>query len=146
MAYKEALEAAGAKVHAFEEFGSYQGDWWAFVTLADGKTGWIHGYYGSCSGCDAFEGEFGWHEEECDDHRYEPKEKTLNCEACAKKKEAYQLKLKNFGEGYLIELLSQEEAEKKANENSSWDLDTKNMVDFIIKTGKDDSGLQAHSN
>ena len=59
MSYQEALEAAGATVHAFEFFGSYQGDWWAKVTY-NGETGWVHGSYGSCSGCDAFEAEFGF--------------------------------------------------------------------------------------
>lgn len=59
MSYKEALEAAGATVHAMENFGSYQGDWQAKVTY-DEKTGWIQGCFGSCSGCDAFEGEIGW--------------------------------------------------------------------------------------
>lgn len=28
MSYKEAMQAAGAVVHLYEEFGSYQGDWW----------------------------------------------------------------------------------------------------------------------
>ena len=42
MSYQKALEAAGAVVHRFEEFGSYQGDWWALVTHGD-KTGWVNG-------------------------------------------------------------------------------------------------------
>lgn len=55
--YEETLELAGATVHIFQEFGSYQGDWWARVTY-NGVTGWVTGSYGSCSGCDAFHGEF----------------------------------------------------------------------------------------
>lgn len=70
MSYEEALKAAGAEVHAYETFGSYQGDWWALVSY-EGKHGFVHGYYGSCSGCDAFEAEFGWTENECEDHKYE---------------------------------------------------------------------------
>lgn len=59
MAYRAALEAAGAEVHEFQEFGSYQGDWIAKVTFK-GETGFVRGSYGSCSGCDAFESEFGY--------------------------------------------------------------------------------------
>lgn len=61
MSYQRALEAAGATVHDFTEFGSYQGTWLARVTF-NGTTGWIEGSYGSCSGCDAFEAEFGYGE------------------------------------------------------------------------------------
>jgi len=32
MSYYNALQAAGATVHAFEQFGSYQGHWIAKVT------------------------------------------------------------------------------------------------------------------
>lgn len=52
--YRRVLEAAGAIVRDFREFGSYQGDW--FAVLADGTV--IAGTYGSCSECDAFESEF----------------------------------------------------------------------------------------
>lgn len=57
--YHECLEIAGARVLAFESFGSYQGDWWAKVVYG-GKTFFVTDYYGSCSGCDAFEAEFEW--------------------------------------------------------------------------------------
>lgn len=53
------LEKAGAKVIAFEEFGSYQGDWLAFVEYK-GEKGIVHGAYGSCSGCDAFQSQFDY--------------------------------------------------------------------------------------
>ena len=109
MSYQQALEAAGATVHVFQEFGSYQGDWWAKVTF-NGKTGWIHDYYGSCSGCDAFEAEFGWNDEENDD---------------------YQERLAKFGKEYLDEILDQETAEAKAAEALSWDLDAEEMVKFV---------------
>ena len=55
MSYTVALEAAGATVRAYQEFGSYQGDWWARVVLPDGREGWVTSSYGSCSGCDALE-------------------------------------------------------------------------------------------
>lgn len=59
MSYESALEAAGAKVLAFETFGDYQGTWVAKVEY-NGEVGYVEGSYGSCSGCDAFEGEFGY--------------------------------------------------------------------------------------
>lgn len=57
--YQSALEAAGCVVHVFKEFGSYQGKWYAYVTHNQ-ETGFITGWYGSCSGCDAFEAEFDY--------------------------------------------------------------------------------------
>lgn len=53
--YESALEAAGAVVLAYKEFGSYQGDYIAKVRVGD-QIAWIHDYYGSCSVCDALEG------------------------------------------------------------------------------------------
>lgn len=67
-AYAKALRAAGAEVHHFRSFGSYQGEWWAQITYKD-ETGWVTGSYGSCSGCDAFEGEFGWSSENVPDYQ-----------------------------------------------------------------------------
>jgi hypothetical protein len=79
MGYQQALEAAGAKIRAFKEFGSYQGDWFA-ITEDDYV---IQGSYGSCSGCDAFEAEFGY-----DSHNLTDKQ--------------YQSKLASFGQEYLM--------------------------------------------
>jgi hypothetical protein len=58
MGYSHALEAAGAKVLGYRCAGSYQGMWGA-VIIYNGKLGLVTGAYGSCSVCDAFEGEFG---------------------------------------------------------------------------------------
>ncbi len=55
--YRQALEAAGATVLDFECFGSYQGVWIACLS-----NGWIIDYYGSCTGCDAFEATFSRNE------------------------------------------------------------------------------------
>ena len=107
MGYEQAIEKAGATVHCFEHFGSYQGEWWAKVTN-QGKTGWISGYYGSCSGCDAYEAEFGY--EDTDD-----------------------AKLAAFGIEYLEDIKTQEEAEKSASQNISWDHEAEEMVAFIKK-------------
>lgn len=62
MGYSKCLEKAGCNVIAFEQFGSYQGTWLAFVEYK-GEKGIVEGYYGSCSGCDAFEAEFGYSEQ-----------------------------------------------------------------------------------
>lgn len=57
MSYEMCLEKAGAKVLAFQEFGDYQGSWYALVEYK-GERGWVEGSYGSCAGCDAFQSEF----------------------------------------------------------------------------------------
>ena len=131
MGYTEAMEAAGATILNYEEFGSYQGDWWAKVSY-EGRVFWVHGSFGSCSGCDAFQAEFGYgHDEECSEHRYEypPPE---NCPNCDQSKAAYQIKLAEFGKSYLFSDLTQEEAEKEANPYD-WDSDGKEALKFVQK-------------
>lgn len=128
--YRKSLEAAGATVHIFEEFGSYQGDWWAKVTY-NGETGWVQGCYGSCSGCDSFEAEFGWEVTEnigdsiWDGGEFRPAtEEDVN---------RFKARLAEFGKPYLEGLMNQQSAEKAASENLSWDADAAAMVDFIRK-------------
>lgn len=99
--YTGALVAAGATVHECRWFGSYQGHWIADVTLPDGRRGIIVGYYGSCSGCDAFEAEFGFER-----HEWDHKEVVVGCDECA----AYQKRLADFGRGYFDNLKTPEEA------------------------------------
>ena len=127
MSYHSALEAAGAEVHVFESFGSYQGDWWAKVTYK-GQTGWIQGSFGSCSGCDAFEAEFDYSDTACDSHRYN---EQPNCEPCQVLKKAYEEKLAKFGEGYLDGIISQEAAEEYAGKHKDWDSEAEKMVAFL---------------
>lgn len=127
MSYQEALEAAGAEVIEFGRFGSYQGDWWAKVRVGE-QLGWINGRYGSCSGCDAFQAEFGWSDDGCNKHEYAAKD---DCVDCLKVKADYNDKLKAFGSSYLDCLISQDEAEKEASRNLEWDSDAQEMVDFI---------------
>jgi hypothetical protein len=128
--YSSALEAAGAVVHAFEHFGSYQGDWWAKVTYK-GETGYVHGYYGSCSVCDAFEAEFGWNEESCETHAYDPQRE---CPACDAAKAAHAEKLRAFGAEYLDVVLSKEAAVAEASKNLDWDSDAQEMVNWLSNT------------
>lgn len=114
--YREALEAAGAEILAFKEFGSYQGDWLAKVRYG-GDTFWLRDYYGSCSGCDAFEADVGWSPWGDDE---------------AEKAE-YDAKVKAFGARYLEpqERLTFDQALKKAGENVEWDSDAEEMVAFV---------------
>lgn len=128
MDYQEAMELAGAKILEYENFGSYQGDWWAKVEYND-KKGWVHGSYGSCSGCDAFKRDFGYEDHEHEDENYfDPIYEGFKdgCEKCNQVK----IRLIDFGKNYLSDILSQEEAEKDASENLSW-VDADEMIKFI---------------
>lgn len=109
--YEKALSAAGVKVEAFEQFGSYQGEWWAKCLFPSGDTYFVTGYYGSCSGCDSFEGEFGYRDEEDDP--------------------AYFHKLKDFGRDYLENCFTKEEAIATASRNLAWDTDAEEMVKWL---------------
>ena len=129
MAYEEALEAAGAKIIAFNEFGSYQGDWWAKVRYND-KIGWVHGYYGSCSFCDAFEGEFGYKDDKCAEHRWSS-ESHDDCHLCKVASVDYQNRLVDFGKEYLDDIKNQSEAEACASENIEWDSDAAEMLVWL---------------
>jgi hypothetical protein len=126
--YEGALQAAGAEVLAFERFGSYQGDWWAKVRHKD-TVGWINGSFGSCSGCDAIEAEFGSEQDKCEEHKWEPDSPA--CADCDAAKAAFTTKYAAFGANYLDGLMTQEEAEKKASENLEWDAGATEMRDFV---------------
>lgn len=132
MGYHEAMEAAGAQVLAFESFGSYQGDWFAKVVF-EGRTFWVHGCFGSCSGCDAFQAEFDYDEgKTCSEHRYEDgTPEQLACEECKQAAPKYQQKLAEFGRSYLNHDMTQDEAEKYASQNLEWDSDASEMLTFV---------------
>lgn len=130
--YQQALEAAGAKVLQFEQFGSYQGEWFALVEF-NGERGWVNGWYGSCSGCDAFEGEFGWSDDEgCEAHRYRRVAECANCDAA---KADWHRRLVDFGATYLGTLLTQEQAEAHAGRDLEWDADAVGMLAFVKEHG-----------
>lgn len=106
MGYLQCLEKAGAKVLDFKEFGSYQGDWLAFVQYM-GETGIVQGSYGSCSGCDAFLAEFDGSAPEKSDGKFYINDNIWDdsCE-CAEEEyntalKEYDSKLANFGRRYL---------------------------------------------
>ena len=107
MSYQQALQAAGADVQAFEHFGSYQGEWIAKI----GEDQYLMGYYGSCSGCDAFEAEFEFSD-------YEEAE--------------YDRKLAEFGHTYLdgqpyskLDLLA------RFKEQGEWDSDAQAVINWL---------------
>jgi len=129
MSYYQAMEAAGANVLAFQSFGSYQGDWWAKVEFND-ITFFVSGSYGSCSGCDAFEGEFGWENGRCSDHEYD-EAGSVGCPECAERGITFQKRLSDFGLAYLTNPWTQEEAIKEASRNLDWDSDAQEMVDWL---------------
>lgn len=101
MGYSECLEIAGCKIIEFKEFGSYQGDWLAFVEY-NNEYGFVQGAYGSCSGCDAFYAEFDGNYtyiengkffvdfDEVDERAYKKAESDLHERKCA------------FGKSYLV--------------------------------------------
>lgn len=107
MGYSEALEAAGCKVIDFQEFGSYQGTWLAYVKY-NGEKGIVEGSYGSCSGCDAFQAEFGYGDAPTEhDGKYYKSEyywdddDEITKEEYDKLKSEEEKKLKDFGLSYL---------------------------------------------
>lgn len=108
--YEKALTAAGVAVTDFEQFGSYQGDWWARVRFPNGETYFVTGSYGSCSGCDAFDAEFGWNDDE---------------------KPGYLHRLRDFGREYLTNCFTPEQAIQEASRNLEWDSGAQQMVDWI---------------
>jgi hypothetical protein len=121
MGYKETMEMAGATVHSFREFGSYQGDWLAKVTWK-GELGFVRGSYGSCSGCDAYQsecdglghavGEEGYHNPSWGDC-------VEGCEKCEQGKRT----LAGFGRRYLNSMMPAKVIIKELEEGMEWDYD-----------------------
>jgi hypothetical protein len=113
-AYEASLWATGVAVLAYEKFGSYQGDWWAYVEFPNRERYFVHSYYGSCSGCDAFEGEFMYGGED------EP---------------GYLHRLKDFGREYLTDCMTLEQALATASEHASWDVEAGQVVAWLKAAG-----------
>lgn len=127
MSYYKALEAAGAKVLEYKSFGSYQGTWVARVEY-NGEVGWVQGAYGSCSGCDSFQAEFGWDERgHCDDHW----EYDGDCGTCIAAAALYAVRLADFGGGYLHKLYSAEELAEQYEADCEWDDGARDIVAFV---------------
>lgn len=143
MGYKECLEKAGAEVFAYEEFGSYQGDWLAFVEY-NGERGIVQGSYGSCSGCDAFQGEFDYSEPEEYNGKYYKTGNTWDeddqCthEEYLQAKEELDKRYADFGRGYLEPLYDKAHYERRlakinANDEDDWfDEEEKEYCEWAI--------------
>ena len=129
MGYKEAMEAAGAEVLAYEEFGSYQGDWYAKIRFR-GKVSWVQDCFGSCTGCDAFECDFAYAGHDCIDGDYNNPlydEFRDDCEEC----QIVKKKFIQFGREYIDQDLTYEDCVRKASENLDWDMDAQKIVDWL---------------
>jgi hypothetical protein len=109
------LELAGARVIAYETFGSYQGDWLAKVEH-NGAVKWIHGSYGSCSGCDALE------------HALE------DCEW--DDEEGRNQKMKEIGHNELMNPTPYRDIINRFKTDSEWDGDAIKAVEFLEKWGE----------
>lgn len=112
--YASSLWASGVKVLAFEAFGSYQGDWWAKVQFPNGEIYFVNGSYGSCSGCDSFQAEFDYSDNEQPDYLH---------------------RLKEFGRDYLTDCRTFDQALEEASKDLEWDTDAQTMVDWIMAQG-----------
>src|SRR5574344_1829516 len=130
MSYTLALEKAGATIIDYKQFGSYQGDWLAFVEYG-GIKGIVQGSYGSCSGCDAFEGEFGYSSEPVSqDGKYYRNGDTWDEDNICSKEEfeearkAYDERLAEFGRQYIGTIEEPDLYDKKHYEDRLAKLDS----------------------
>lgn len=126
------MKSAGAKVLEFETFGDYQGTWLAKVKY-EGKEGWVAGSFGSCSGCDAFQAEFGSDYHDClgDEYHSPFSENDFrdNCETCQDLKK----RLIAFGKDYLDNIQSKKILIAKYKEQAEWDLGADKLIEFLNK-------------
>jgi len=144
MGYYEAIEAAGVKIKEYKEFGSYQGDW--FAILEDNTV--VHGGYGSCSGCDSFQGEFGWDDNIKEKqsngkyyrNNYINEDDELSEEQANIENQAYNTKLCKFGQSYIVspETLSEitERYKKKTIEEYAWE-DDREIYHWLLEKCKE---------
>lgn len=141
MGYQLALEKAGAKVLDFQEFGSYQGTWLAFVEY-NGEKGIVEGSYGSCSSCDAFQAEFNYcGTPEISDGKFYKSGRTWDeDDECTEEEykaalEAYDQRLVEFGKQYLEPLYDKAHYELMLSklETDNWfDFETKEYCEWAI--------------
>lgn len=110
MSYQEALEAAGARVITFEQFGDWQGSWLALVDY-QGQRAWVQGAFGSCNHCDAFQAEFDW-------------DSDFACEDV-------QQRLAQFGQSYLDDLRSSAQLLAQYDADADWDSDSESAAAWI---------------
>jgi hypothetical protein len=116
--YEQALWATGVKVLGFATFGSYQGDWWAYVEFPNRERYFINDTYGSCTVCDAFEARFSEGSPSDPDYLH---------------------RLRDFGLEYLAACMTAEQALQRAGENVEWDFDANDMVSWVKAQIKGDN-------
>jgi hypothetical protein len=129
MGYYSALEAAGAKVLEFKEFGSYQGTWLAIL-----DTGLIvEGNYGSCSGCDSFQAEFDYGTDytERDGKFYSDYNEEITEDEYNKGLAAQEKKLADFGRSYVDSARTYNEIYEKYKADAKWDYESEEIVTWL---------------
>ncbi len=150
MSYQMTLEKAGAKVYAFKEFGSYQGTWLALVKYKD-DFGIIEGSYGSCSGCDSFQGEFDWDLNQVTEEKGKYY-RGYSWDGDLISKEEYDEEIKKlddryckFGETYLMDFQSENMIQTRLNimnqkleedPDSYFDQETKEYLEWALEQFK----------
>lgn len=131
MSYEKALSAAGATVMTVEYFGDYQGTWLAKVEY-NGQTGWVHDYFGSCSGCDAYAALMSEYTEPYERNgKYYAQCHEVTKEVFDKAKADYDKILSDFGSTYLRSLLTQEEVENMVSKNAGWDCSADEVINWV---------------
>lgn len=138
MGYSEALQAAGAKVIEYREFGSYQGSWGAVIDYA-GEKKLVIGSYGSCSGCDSFQASFSYSEvpTEKDGKYYRDSwtDDEIEREEYDTLKKQYDTKLSDFGSHYLNTKLDKADIENRLqgfNDEDWFDSEEKEMFTWAL--------------
>jgi len=139
MGYRLALDANDVVVREYKEFGYCQGTW--IAVLEDGR--FVEGSYGSCSGCDAFQGEFGWNDDKIikqqdgkyyHDNHYWDESEEITEEKANEENSMYDARLKSFGKGYLNSSETKAEIvaryKRKCEEDYAWD-DDKEILQWL---------------
>lgn len=150
MSYEMTLEKAGAEVLAFKEFGSYQGTWLALVKYKD-QFGIIEGSYGSCSGCDSFQGEFNYDSNQVTEHEgkyyrgYHWDGDIISKEEYNEEIQKLDNRYCKFGEQYLMDFQSEEMIQNRLNimnkklqedPDSYFDEETKEYLEWALEQFK----------
>lgn len=131
MSYKKALEAAGATILEFKEFGDYQGSWFAFVDYKS-ERGWVMGSYGSCTECDAYEAEFGDSEwQGCLEHYYHVDDCEFCVQQAAEHQEEFQKRLVSFGESYLSPVSTSAPILTTLDSAGEWDWESRDAAAWV---------------
>ena len=138
MGYRSAVEATGAIVHEYEQFGDYQGTWGMIVTH-EGKRCLIMGAFGSCSGCDAFEAEFGYNDQPREENGKYYTNQYGNNEITKDQYDDlisnYNERLSNFGKHYLETVWDKWDIEnrlKNISDDEWYDKEIKDLLNWAL--------------